>query len=407
MTGQLTGARRILALVLLAAVFVMEGYDIAAMSLAVPRLGPELGLAPTAFGWVFTALLVGIGLGGAVVAPLGDRIGRRPLIVFGCLGVAIATLATTTASSIPEFLLWRLLTGIGFGACLPNVSALSAELAPERLRATIMAVVSAGIPLGLAMAGIFAPEVIAVAGWPGLFMVPGLSAALIALALGYLLASGPPEAITQAQGAARVPQIELFKAPWLFPFAVFALLLSINALNLYYLNSWLPIVLPMADFPLDQAARISGIVQLAGIVIGLAASLGIDRWRPAPTLMIMFAAMAACFIAVSLSAPEATRWTLLLMVGVGGASAGAMVLPALCAYLFSPRQLSSAIGMGVLVARVSAFFGPLLGQAILDADAGAQAFFLGAAVPAALCVLACLLLPAALKVRSRVEPAVA
>jgi AAHS family 4-hydroxybenzoate transporter-like MFS transporter len=395
------GARRIVALVLLACVFVMEGYDIAAMSLAVPRLGPELGLAPTSFGLVFTGLLVGIGIGGAVIAPLGDRVGRRPLIVFGCLAVAVATLATASASTIPEFLVWRLMTGIGFGACLPNVSALSAELAPERLRATIMAVVSAGIPLGLAAAGIFAPEVIAAAGWHGLFMVPGLTAAALALGLGYLLARGVPDAVRTAPASARAPQVELFRAPWLFPFAVFALLLSLNALNLYLLNSWLPIVLPMADFTLDEAARVSGIVQIAGIGIGVVASVGVDRWRPTPTLMIMFAAMAACFAAVALSAPDATRWTWLLMVGVGGASAGAMVLPALCAYLFSARQLSSAIGMGILVARVAAFVGPLLGQAILAAKAGPQAFFLAAAVPAALCVLACLLLPAALAVKKQ------
>jgi AAHS family 4-hydroxybenzoate transporter-like MFS transporter len=395
------GARRIVALVLLACVFVMEGYDIAAMSLAVPRLGPELGLAPTSFGLVFTGLLVGIGIGGAVIAPLGDRVGRRPLIVFGCLAVAVATLAPASASTIPEFLVWRLMTGIGFGACLPNVSALSAELAPERLRATIMAVVSAGIPLGLAAAGIFAPELIAAAGWHGLFMVPGLTAAALALGLGYLLARGVPDAVRTAPASARAPQVELFRAPWLFPFAVFALLLSLNALNLYLLNSWLPTVLPMADFTLDEAARVSGIVQIAGIGIGVVASVGVDRWRPTPTLMIMFAAMAACFAAVALSAPDATRWTWLLMVGVGGASAGAMVLPALCAYLFSARQLSSAIGMGILVARVAAFVGPLLGQAILAAKAGPQAFFLAAAVPAALCVLACLLLPAALAVKKQ------
>lgn len=399
----MTGARRIAALVLLALVFVMEGYDIAAMSLAVPRLEEPLGLAPTSFGLVFTALLVGIGIGGAVIAPLGDRIGRRPLIVFGCLAVAIATLATASAGTITEFFVWRLVTGVAFGAALPNVSALSAELAPERLRATIMALVSAGIPLGLAVAGIFAPEVVAAGGWQGLFIVPGLTAAVLALALGYLLASGVPDGVRSAPASAKVPQIELFRAPWRFPFAVFALVLSLNALNLYLLNSWLPIVLPMAEFTLDEAARVSGIVQLAGIGIGVAASLGIDRWRPTPTLMLMFAAMAASFATVALSAPDATRWTWLLMVGVGGASAGAMALPALCAYLFSARQLSSAIGMGILVARVAAFIGPLLGQAVLNAAAGPQAFFAVAAVPAALCVLACLLLPAALAVRKRVE----
>src|SRR6187399_51250 len=164
--------RRVLALVLLGGVFVMEGFDIAAMSIAVPRLEGALGLAPANFGWVFTALLIGLGAGGALIAPLGDRFGRRALIVAGCLGTGLATLGTATAAAIPEFLLWRLVTGLALGACLPNVSALSAELAPDRLRATIMAVVSAGIPVGLALAGFLAPPIIAMAAWPGLFLVP-------------------------------------------------------------------------------------------------------------------------------------------------------------------------------------------------------------------------------------------
>src|SRR6187399_938826 len=179
----MTPARRVLSLVLLGGVFVMEGYDIAAMSIAVPRLEGALGLAPANFGWVFTALLIGLGLGGAVIAPLGDRFGRRALIFGGCLATGLATLATATSTSISEFLAWRLVTGFALGACLPNVSALSAELAPERLRATIMAVVSAGIPLGLAIAGLLAPQIIAAAGWHGLFLAPGTVAVVLAVAM--------------------------------------------------------------------------------------------------------------------------------------------------------------------------------------------------------------------------------
>ncbi|HTM95740.1 MAG TPA: MFS transporter [Croceibacterium sp.] len=409
MTGQpIAGGRRIAALVLLAGVFVMEGYDIAAMGLAVPRLHEPLGLAPTSFGWVFSALLIGLGLGGALIAPLGDRFGRRPLIAFGCLAVAAATLATATATSIPAFLLWRFVAGVGFGACLPNVSALSAEIAPARMRATIMAVVSAGIPLGIALAGIFAPEVVAAAGWQGLFLVPGLLAAVLAAALGYLLQPGPPESTgAAATRSSRLPQLDLIRGVWLLPFAVFAAILSLNAMNLYYFNSWLPTVLPLADFTIDEAARVSGVVQLAGIAIGVAASLGIDRWRPGPTLLLMFGAMAVCFAAIGLTAPDPLRWRLLLMVGVGGASAGGMALPALCAYLFPPRLLSSAVGLGVLVARLGAIAGPPVGEAMLDGGASAQTFIVFGAVPAALCALVCLMLPAALKVRPRQEGAAA
>ncbi len=395
----MTGFRRILALVLLGGVFVMEGYDLNAMALAVPRLKGALGLEPAAFGWVFSALLVGIGVGGATLAPLGDRIGRRPLIVFGCLGVALSTLATSLSASIPAFLFWRFLTGFALGACLPNVSALSAELAPDRLRATLMSVVSAGIPLGLALAGLMTPMVVAAGGWQGLFVVPGLFAALLAITLGFVLAGGAPETVPGAPPRTKAPQLELFRAPWLLPFGVVAAVLSLNAMNLYFLNSWLPTILPRAGFTLDAAAQVAGEVQLAGLAFGILVSVLIDRWRPGATLVGAFALMALCFLAIGTTAPDASRWTLLLMVGMGGASAGGMALPALCAYLFPPRLLSSAVGMGILVARIGAILGPPLGQVMLGANVAPRLFLAAAAGPAAICALVCLAVPMALRVR--------
>lgn len=406
-------SRTILSLALLGGVFVMEGFDIAAMSLAVPRLEGALGLDPAGFGWVFTALLVGLGAGGALIAPLGDRFGRRALIVSGCLVTGLATIATASADSISEFLVWRLITGLALGACLPNVSALSAELAPARLRATVMAVVSAGIPIGLALAGILAPEIVALSGWQGLFLVPGGCAVVLALVLWLVLVGGIPgsaeadaaKAAGRGEQAAksRIPQLALLKVPFVFPFAVFAAMLAFNACNLYLLNSWLPTILPQAGLTLDHAARVTGVANLAGLGIGIAASLLLDRWRKGATLMLLFGAMAASFVAIWLTAPDATRWTMLLMVGVGGANAGGMVLPGLAAYLFPARMLSSAVGVGVLVARLGAFAGPPLGGWML-ASAVAPKDFLGvAALPALACVAIALLVPAALKVSKSTE----
>src|SRR6188768_3689639 len=389
----MTPPRRIPSLVLLGGVFVMEGFDIAAMSIAVPRLEGALGLAPASFGWVFTALL-------------GDRFGRRALIVAGCLATGLATLGTATATAIPEFLLWRLVTGLALGACLPNVSALSAELAPERLRATIMAVVSAGIPVGLALAGFLAPQIIVLAAWPGLFLVPGTVAVVLACALWLALEGGAPVRAKVADAgpaAAKLPQLQLFGAPWRFPFAVFAAMLALNALNLYLLNSWLPTVLPQAGLSLDDAARVAGVANLAGLAIGIGASVLVDNWRKGPALMLLFGSMAASFATIWLTAPDATRWVLLLMVGVGGANAGGMVLPGLAAYLFPARLLSSAVGMGVLVARLGAFAGPPLGAAMIAGQVPAQTFLGVAALPALACVMMALLVPAALAVKRREE----
>lgn len=399
-------SRNLVALGLLAGVFIMEGFDIAAMAIAVPRLDEALGLAPASFGWVFTALLIGLGAGGALIAPLGDRFGRRTLIVGGCLATGLFTLATATAASTTEFLIWRLLTGLALGACLPNVSALSSELAPAGMRATIMAVVSAGIPVGLALAGLFAPALIAVAGWPTMFVTPGAFAVVLAAALWFLLDGGAPvraEAGETMSVSAKLPQFMLFAQPWAFPFAVFSTLLGLNALNLYLLNSWLPTILPQAGLSLDVAAQVAGVANLAGLAIGIGASLLMDRWHKGLTLMLLFGSMGLSFAVIGLTAPDTTRWTLMLMVGVGGANAGGMVLPGLAAYLFPARLLSSAVGMGVLVARLGAFAGPPLGAAMIAADVPARTFLGVAAFPAIACVLVALLVAAALKVRDKVE----
>ncbi|MWV29000.1 MFS transporter [Aurantiacibacter rhizosphaerae] len=400
--------RSIVSLVLLGGIFVMEGFDIAAMALAVPRLEGALGLDPAGFGWVFTALLIGLGAGGALIAPLGDRFGRRTLIVLGCLVTGLSTLGTASATSITGFLVWRLLTGLALGACLPNVSALSAELAPPRLRATIMAVVSAGIPIGLALAGLLAPEIVDLLGWEGLFLVPGAFAIILAIALWPILHPGIPgfgdtEGTEEKAAKEPLPQLALFKSPWVFPFAVFAALLAFNACNLYLLNSWLPTVLPGAGMTLDAAARVTGVANLAGLGIGIAASLLLDRWHKRLTLVLLFGSMAASFAAIWLTAPDQTRWTLLLMVGVGGANAGGMVLPGLAAYLFPARMLSSAVGVGVLVARLGAFAGPPLGGWMLATSVAPKDFLGVAAIPALACVAIALLVPAALKRREVVE----
>lgn len=398
----MTTARRTLSLVLLAMVFIMDGYDLNAMPLAVPRLQGPLGLDASDFGWVFSIVLVGLGAGAALLAPLGDRIGRRPLIVFGCLTVAISTLATATANTIPEFLLWRFVTGIGLGACLPNCTALSAELAPERLRATLMSLVSAGIVVGALGAGMSAGPVVAVGGWEGLFVVPGLFAGMLAILLWWVL-PGESVATGTAPPKSRIPQFELFRAPWLLPFAVFAGALTLNAANLYLLTSWVPTVLPQAGFTFDEAAQVTGLMQGAGLVLGMLMSVLIDRWRPGPTMVGAFLFMAGCFLAIGLTAPDPLRWTLLLLAGAGAISGAGMALPALTAYLFPSHLLSSAIGMGMLVARVGAISGPLIGTAMLDAGVAPRTFLASAALPAGIAALICLAIPAALAVRRRQE----
>lgn len=396
----ISSGRRLAALGLLGLVFIMDGYDLNAMPLAAPRLAEPLGLDPGDFGWVYSAPLFGLGAGAALLAPLGDRFGRRQMIVAACVAVGGATLATASATSTEGFLLWRFLTGLALGACLPNCTALSAELAPSRLRATVMSVVSAGIVLGAVVAGLSAPIVSSALGWQGLFYIPTALALLAAGALWWVI---PPTIArsTPLKNPGRIPQMLLFQRPWIFPFAIFAGALALNAFNLYLLTSWTPTVLPLVGFTADQASYVTGLMQGVGLFIGIGMSVLIDRWRPGATLVGAFLLMTVCFLTIALTEANPVLWTMLLLAGVGLITGTGMALPALTAYLFPPYVLSSAMGMGVFVARVGAITGPLIGQAMLKAGV-APGLILGiAALPAAAGALVCLGVPAALDVRRR------
>src|SRR5581483_1885072 len=122
------------ALVALAVIF--DGFDIQILGFAIPSLMQEWGAARSEFGPVLAIGLAGMAIGGPLAGYCGDRFGRRVALI-GCVTLfGIATIATAFVHGFLGLAFFRLLTGMGTGGALPNVGALTAELAPLRRRAT-------------------------------------------------------------------------------------------------------------------------------------------------------------------------------------------------------------------------------------------------------------------------------
>src|ERR1700744_6094585 len=100
----------------------LDGYDLQAMALAVPTLAEQWHLAPSTFGFTLSASLLGLGVGSAFIAPLGDRLGRRPLLLGGLTIILLTSLGATTATAPWQLAVWRLLVGLGLGVCQSNAS---------------------------------------------------------------------------------------------------------------------------------------------------------------------------------------------------------------------------------------------------------------------------------------------
>src|SRR5215472_14208850 len=80
-------------------VLFLEGYDIAAVGYAIPSLVDAWGVRPAAFTQALTAGNVGLLLGSLAAGLLGDRLGRKPVLISCVLIFGTGSLATALVAS--------------------------------------------------------------------------------------------------------------------------------------------------------------------------------------------------------------------------------------------------------------------------------------------------------------------
>ena len=130
-----------------------------------------------------TPFLIGVAIGiyGLTQAifqiPFGiwsDRIGRKPVIIFGLLLFALGSLIAALAVSIEWIIVGRAIQGTG--AIAAAVMALAADLTREQHRTKVMAIIGASIGLSFMLALIMGPLLQAWFGVPGIFWLTAVLA---------------------------------------------------------------------------------------------------------------------------------------------------------------------------------------------------------------------------------------
>jgi AAHS family 4-hydroxybenzoate transporter-like MFS transporter len=138
-----------------------------------------------------SAALFGLAIGALLAGPLADRLGRKPALLWSVLLFGLGSLVTAWADSLGTLTVYRLLTGIGLGAALPNTITLLSEYAPARHRAMLVSAMLCGFPLGAGAGGLCAGWLIPLYGWPSLMLLGGIVPLLLCL----LLAWKMPESV--------------------------------------------------------------------------------------------------------------------------------------------------------------------------------------------------------------------
>jgi MFS family permease len=109
------------------------------LGFAVPEIVRAWSVQRGALGPVLSASLIGMLIATPVFGYLGDRFGRKPIIIFCTILVALTTLASILATTILQLFILRLVTGFGLGGIIPNASALISEMTGVGCRGPVCA----------------------------------------------------------------------------------------------------------------------------------------------------------------------------------------------------------------------------------------------------------------------------
>ncbi len=348
----------------------LEGFDIASMGVAAPKMAPALGLSKPETGMAFSASLLGLLLGAAMAGPLADRLGRKPVLLTAVVVYGLFSLLTAFAGSYGSLLLVRALTGVGLGGAMPMLIAIASELASPRRRVAVVASVTAGLPLGGALVGLLARTDLAQADWRLIFIVGGVLPLLMAMVLWLWLPETRQATTTPAKGAGLAA---LFGPERIGTTASLWISYAAIALVLHLFLNWLPLLIVDRGFAPKSAAGISMLFNLGGVAGGVLAGLAIDRLGARRPLGVVFAALVAVLLAIA-SPTSSLGLTAALAFAVGFLIMAAQFgLYGMGPAYYAPAVRGVGVGAAIAAGRFGSALGPLAAGQLLGAGAsGAQ-----------------------------------
>jgi len=157
---------------------ILDGYDLVVYGAVVStflrdpsHIGP---VTPAVAGMLGSYALVGVMVGALLAGTVGDRLGRRKVMLLSYAWFSAGMALTAMASSTAMFGWLRFATGLGIGSLLATTAALVSEYAPKGRKNTINAITNGGIPLGSLLAALLAMLLMQHVGWRGLFWIGAL-----------------------------------------------------------------------------------------------------------------------------------------------------------------------------------------------------------------------------------------
>lgn len=366
----------VVALAALAIVF--DGFDNQVLGFATPSLIKEWGITKGDMAPVAAIGLFGMTVGTMIAGVLGDRFGRRTMLIVSVALFGAMTLAIGFVDGLWQLGALRFLSGLGLGGAMPNATTIAAEYTPPKKRALAVTLTIVCIPLGGLVAGLISRTILPDMGWRALFFVAGGLPLLVALIL-FLALPESPSFGTDGSARQKAKLADLFGpgivrdtlALWS---AFFACLLAV-----YSVFSWTPTMLTEAGFAPTTASDGLSAFNFGGIGGAVLAAwfiMAIGSRRSLITLCavaVIVAAVSAVWVVGSTDAARAVLAFGILGFAINGVQT---TLFAVAAHVYPDAIRATGVGAALGIGRLGAVLSTFLGAAALSNGGGSGYFAL-------------------------------
>ena len=139
------------------------------IAVTLPRIMEAFDAPLTSAGWLVTAYLIAMASLQPITGKLGDRLGRRRLILGGLVYFGCASIGAAMASGFWMLLFFRIQQAIAGAILLPNGVALMREVVPAKRRASRFGLVGSAMALSATAGPPLGGFLVAIADWHAIF----------------------------------------------------------------------------------------------------------------------------------------------------------------------------------------------------------------------------------------------
>lgn len=145
--------------------WLFDAADVALLSFIMPLIKKEWLLTDNQIGLVSSITTVGMMIGALLFGYLADKFGKKNIIIVTLLIFSVSNLVLALTTNVEQFMLVRLITGIGLGGELPVATTIIADSFSGHRRSKMLILVDSFWAIGWILASLLAFLFMPMYGW--------------------------------------------------------------------------------------------------------------------------------------------------------------------------------------------------------------------------------------------------